>query len=125
MNRRTLINATIIGLVFQLIMVVSGHFIPLIKEQGFAIGGMLISLLAGVIYLRSTRGSWSDSLVGGALAGGICALIGIAVSFGLGDVDAGVLVFGTIASAVAGVIGAAIAKAVPSGSRRAPAGARE
>jgi hypothetical protein len=113
MNRRPLINATVIGLVFQLIMVVSGHFVPIIKEQGFAIGGMLISLLAGVIYARAARGSWSDSLVGGALAGGICALIGIAVSFGLGDVDAGVLVFGTIGSAVAGVIGAAAAKVVP------------
>lgn len=90
MNRQTLIKATVIGLVLQLIMVVSGHFITPIKE-GFAIGGMLISLVAGVIYVRTTRGSWGDSLIGGTLAGSICALLGIAVSCALGDVDAGVL----------------------------------
>jgi len=113
MNRRTLITATAIGLVLQLIMVVGGHFVAVIKDQGFAIGGMLISLVAGVVYGRMTRGSWTDSLLGGALAGGLCALIGIAVSLALGDVDAGVLAFGTIASAVAGVIGGAVAKLVP------------
>lgn len=112
MNRQTLIKAIVIGLVLQLIMVVSGHFIAPIKEC-FGIVGMLISLVAGVIYVRTTRGSWSDSLIGGALAGGICALIGIAVSCALGDVDAGVLVYGTIGSAVAGLIGGAVAKAVP------------
>jgi hypothetical protein len=112
MNRQTLIKATAFGLVLQLIMVVSGHFIAPIKER-FGIVGMLISLVAGVIYVRTTRGSWSDSAVGGALAGGICALIGIAVSCALGDVDALVLVYGTIGSAVAGLIGGAVAKAVP------------
>lgn len=113
MNRQTLIKATVIGLVLQLIMVVSGHFVAVIKDQGFAIGGMLISLVAGVIYVRATRGSWGDSLVGGGLAGGICALIGIAVSCALGDVDAGVLLFGTLGSAVAGLIGGAVAKLIP------------
>jgi hypothetical protein len=93
-------------------MVVSGHFVAPIKEC-FGIVGMLISLLAGVIYVRTTRGSWGDSAVGGALAGGICALIGIAVSCALGDVDAPVLVYGTLGSAVAGLIGGAVAKAVP------------
>jgi hypothetical protein len=95
-----------------LIMVVSGHFSAPIKEA-FAVGGMLISLIAGVIYVRATRGSWGDTLIGGVLAGGICALIGIAVSCALGDVDAGVLLFGTLGSAVAGAIGGAVAKLVP------------
>jgi hypothetical protein len=112
MNRQTLIRATVIGLVLQLIMVVAGHYVLAVKN-GFAIGGMLISLIAGVIYVRTTRGSWGDTLIGGALAGGVCALIGIAVSCALGDVDAGVLVFGTLASAVAGSIGGAVAKLMP------------
>ena len=112
MNRQTLIRATIIGLVLQLIMVVGGHYVDAIK-QGFAIGGMLISLVAGALYVRATRGSWGDSLIGGALAGGICALIGIAVSCALHDVDAGVLIFGTCGSALAGLVGAAVAKLIP------------
>ena len=112
MNRQTLIKATLIGLVLQLIMVVSGHYIAAIKEC-FGIVGMLISLVAGVIYVRTTRGAWGDSLIGGALAGGICALIGIALSCALGDVDAGVLIYGTLGSAVAGLIGGAVAKLIP------------
>ena len=112
MNRQTLIRATVIGLVLQLIMVVAGHFNASIA-QCFGIVGMLISLIAGAIYVRTTRGSWGDSLIGGALAGGICALIGIAVSCALGDVDAGVLVYGTLGSAVAGLVGGTIAKLIP------------
>jgi hypothetical protein len=112
MTRQALIRATVIGLVLQLIMVVSGHYIVAIKEC-FGIVGMLISLFAGVIYVRTTRGPWGDSLIGGALVGGICALIGIAVSCALGDVDAGVLAYGTLGSAVAGLIGGAVAKLVP------------
>jgi hypothetical protein len=112
MNRQTLIKAILIGLVLQLIMVVSGHYIVSIKAC-FGIVGMLISLVAGAIYVRTTRGAWGDSLIGGALAGGICALIGIAVSCALGDVDAGVLIYGTLGSAIAGVVGGAVAKLVP------------
>jgi len=112
MNRQTLIKATLIGLALQLIMVVGGHYVVPIKEN-FAIVGTLISLIAGAIYVRTTRGSWGDSLIGGAVAGGICALIGIAVSCALGDVDAGVLLYGTLGSAVAGLIGGAVAKLIP------------
>lgn len=112
MNRKALIIATDIGLVLQLIMVIAGHYQSAIAAW-FAIGGMLISLVAGMTYGRMARNGWKDSLVGGALAGGICALVGIAVSCALGDVAAMILVFGTIGSAVAGLIGGAIAKLVP------------
>lgn len=112
MNRKALIIATDIGLVLQLIMVIAGHYDAAIAAW-FAIGGMLISLVAGVIYVRRARNGWSDSLIGGALAGGICAFIGIAVSCALGDVAAMILVFGTIGSAVAGLIGGAVAKLIP------------
>jgi len=112
MNRKALIIATDIGLVLQLIMVIAGHYDAAIAAW-FAIGGMLISLVAGVIYVRMARNGWKDSLIGGALAGGICALVGIAVSCALGDVAAMILVFGTIGSAVAGLIGGAVAKLIP------------
>jgi hypothetical protein len=112
MNRKALIIATDIGMVLQLIMVITGHYEPAVAAW-FAIGGMLISFVAGVIYARWARNGWADSLIGGALAGGICALVGIAVSYALGDVAAMILVFGTIGSAVAGLIGGAVAKLVP------------
>ena len=44
------------------------------------------------------------------LAGGLCALLGIVVSWLLGDVQPIILVIGTLSSAAGGLIGGAIGK---------------
>ena len=111
MNRQALIHATLVGAALQLLMVVSGHFVPAIAAL-FAIGGMLISLIAGLIYARAARGSWPDSLLGGLIAGGVCALLGIVVSYLLKDVTASILLLGTLSSAVTGLVGGAIGKLI-------------
>lgn len=111
MNRQALIHATLVGAALQLLMVVSGHFVPAIAAL-FAVGGMLISLIAGLIYARAARGSWPDSLLGGLIAGGVCALLGIVVSYLLKDVTASILLLGTLSSAVTGLVGGAIGKLI-------------
>jgi hypothetical protein len=111
MNRSALIRAVLIGTVLQLAMVVAGHFVPAIANL-FAVGGMLISLIAGVLYARAAKGAWGDSLIGGFLAGGICAFLGILVSFLLKDVTVDILWMGTLGSAIAGVVGGAVGKLV-------------
>ena len=93
-------------------MVVAGHFVPAIKDEGFAIGGMAISLVAGLIYARLAPGGWGSALAGGVVAGGLCAIIAIAVSVVLKDTPPLILAIGTTASAVTGAIGAAIGKRV-------------
>lgn len=110
MNTRALAYAIVIGLILQLVMVIAGHYVPFIKNNLFAIGGMLISLVAGLIYARRAAGGWSGALGGGLIAGGLCALLGIAVSVMLGDVPAEVLGYGSAGSAIAGLIGGAIGK---------------
>jgi len=102
-------ESLIVGVVLQLLMVICGHWIEFIKLNVFAIGGMAISLAAGVMYARRARVSRARSAVQGALVGGICALIGIVVSYALGDVAANILVLGTLSSAVTGAIGGAVA----------------
>jgi hypothetical protein len=109
-NRRPAFTSSlIIGTVLQLAMVISGHWIEFIKLNVFTIGGMAISLLAGVIYARRARTTRGQSALYGAVVGGVCALIGIIVSFALGDVTASILILGTLSSAVTGAIGGAIA----------------
>lgn len=112
MNIRELTKATVIGLVAQLAMVICGHFVPAVS-QGFAIGGVLISLLAGLLYVRLSRSGWGDALIGGTIAGGVCAFLGIAVSCLMGDVTPSILLFGTLGSAVGGLIGGAVGRALP------------
>jgi len=102
---RALVIASLIGTVLQTAMVVAGHSNRSIAKL-FAVGGMSLSLIAGVIYAVLARGGTTGSaIVGGVLAGAICALIGIAVSYFLKDVPASLLALGTLSSAVSGAIG--------------------
>jgi hypothetical protein len=111
MQTRALLIATAAGAVLQLAMVLAGHQNVAVANL-FAVGGMGISLLAGVLYAVLARPGARGGALGGALAGGACALIGIAVSYGLGDVAAMLLALGTLSSAVTGAIGGAVAGAL-------------
>jgi hypothetical protein len=108
MNTPALVRATGIGLVLQIVMVVAGHFVPAIAGL-FAVGGMGFSALAGWLYGRAAP-EGSQALLGGAVAGGLCAIIGIGVSVLLGDVPVSLLGLGTASSVVTGLVGAGIAK---------------
>lgn len=112
MNRKALINATVIGTVLQLAMIVAGHFIPFVRDSVFMWGGLAISLVAGLLYALSAKGSWPGSLLGGGVAGGVCALIGIAASVAWGDTNPEILLLGTVSSTVTGLIGGAVGKAI-------------
>jgi hypothetical protein len=73
-----------------------------------AIGTVLQTamVVAGVVYAVLARGGTTGSAVfGGVLAGAVCALIGIAVSYALHDVPASLLALGTLSSAVTGALG--------------------
>ena len=112
MDKQGLIIAIAIGLILQLIMVVTGHYNLFVKEKGFAVGGMLLSFVAGLIYYKLAGGSWGAGLGGGAVSGGVCAIIGIAVSVMLADVPPQILIIGTVASTVTGLVGAAVGKII-------------
>ena len=112
MNRRAFWLATGTGLLLQLAMVWAGHYNVFVREKGFAIGGLTISLIAGLVFAWSARASLGQDVLGGAIAGGLCALLGIAVSVLLGDVPTAVLGFGTLGSIVTGLLGGAIGRAI-------------
>lgn len=121
MDRKALLIAALTGLIAQLVMVVAGHFIPFVADNLFAVSGVAISMAAGAIYFRKARPG-ALPLMGGAAAGGICAFLGILVSVLLGDVPAMILVAGTLASALAGIGGAALARVLRTRHAQARAG---
>ena len=111
MNSKALIKATLVGTVAQVAMVVIGHvWAP--AQAAFLWGGLALSLLAGLVYGRAAGGQMAGAAIGGLIAGGVCAFIGIAVSFALGDVAAPILAFGTLGSAVAGLLGGVIGRLI-------------
>ena len=107
MNVFALALSTIGGTVLQVAMVVLGHRQPAVKKW-YAVGGMGFSLLAGIAYgALAPAGTMADLATGGALAGGLCGLIGIVVSFRLGDVPWTLMLIGTASSTVTGLLGGA------------------
>lgn len=104
-------RAVIVGTLLQLAMVLAGHWVPAIAAL-FAPLGMAISFVAGwlVALWESVRGRFAATR--GALAGGICALLGILVSFALGDVEGLILLLGTLSSTVTGALGGLVGGAL-------------
>jgi len=110
-NTKSLGTATLIGTILQLAMVLTGHFDPFVADRIFMFGGMAISAFAGLLCGRGAAG-YGGAAQFGAIAGGVCALIGIAVSVLLGDTQAMILAFGTLSSAITGAIGGLIGRAL-------------
>jgi hypothetical protein len=118
MDRSALIFGTTVGTVFQILMVLAGHWIESVALL-FGPLGMLISFGAGIVYaMRAAHGTRVTALKGGAVVGGACALIGIAVSLALGDVTALILLVGTLTSAAAGAVGGASGDRFAAGARQ-------
>jgi len=111
MNMKVLITNTVIGAALQVAMIVAGQYVASVQDY-YPIVGTLISLVAGLLYARAAKGGWGDSLIGGAITGAVCALIGIAMSWALGQVPPITLLIGTSASAVGGLIGGAVGKLI-------------
>jgi len=111
MDRNNLMMATGAATLLQVLMVVVGHWVEPVKGM-YLWGGLAISAAAGIAYAWRARPGWVWALLGGLVSGGVCALLGILVSFLLGDVPAMILLVGTLSSAVTGVIGGAIGKLI-------------
>ncbi len=109
MNRNALVFVTLIGTAAQVAMVVIGHFVPAVRGA-YMWGGLGLSLIAGLLYAWKARGGWGDALIGGLISGGVCAVVGIAVSYFLKDVPLSLIALGGGGSAVTGLIGGAVGK---------------
>lgn len=92
------------GTVFQTAMVLVGHWVVAVANL-FGVLGMAISFVVALLWAREASQGYGNGAGGGAVVGGTCALIGIAISFFLGDVSAVILAFGTASSAVTGLLG--------------------
>ena len=112
---RALVWSTAIGTVLQIAMVTVGHNNGPVKAL-FAPLGMGLSFVAGILYtVMSTEVVTRDTIVGGAIAGGLSAFIGIVISVVLGDVTPWILVVGTASSAVSGAVGGWLGRLFASG----------
>ena len=110
---RTGTRATVVGLILQLAMVGVGHAVPSLRAMWGPLG-TLISLVVGV-WAGWQVATTGGAAIWGAIAGGLGALIGIALALILGDVPVSLLVVGTAGSTVAGLVGGVVTHMVRRG----------
>jgi hypothetical protein len=102
---RVFIRAASVGIVLQIALMVAAHVLLLIEPQGFLLGGMTISAVAGYLYAMDTGKGYFTSATMAAIIGGISALIGLAVSIALQDAPTRVVPLFTTICVVTGAVG--------------------
>jgi hypothetical protein len=66
----------IVGIVLQLALAVAAHYVTDIAKYYFLFGGMMIAATAGYFYGMASASGYFAGATGGAIVGGLCALIG-------------------------------------------------
>jgi hypothetical protein len=98
-------RATFVGLVLQIAMYALGHYSDWVHVNVVGFGGLMISACAGYLYAMDRGRGWFPSATGGAIAGGICGLIGIVLSVLLGDTPQSFIATGATISVFVGAVG--------------------
>jgi hypothetical protein len=104
-DHRALQRAILVGTLFQVIAVVIAHFSQWIESHALLFGGMMISATMGYLYAQEVARGYVRGACGGAVAGGLCAVMGIAVSVLLGDMTLKMLGIRTLISVLTGAVG--------------------
>ena len=102
---RILLRAFIVGTVMQVVMVVTGHFVPWVVFHVFEFGAMMIAATSGYLYAMDSGKGYFPGATAGAITGGGCALIGISLSVVLGETARPVIPFGTAVCVLTGAVG--------------------
>jgi hypothetical protein len=105
-------RAIVVGVMMLVTFVVFSHYLPWLATQ-VLFATMMIAGIAGLLYAREAALGYGFGALGGAFAGGICALVGIALavllgdapSFTLGPEPRMVLIVGTAISVLTGAVG--------------------
>ena len=104
-NRRILLRAFFVGTVLQVALALIGHFIPWVPGNAFLFGVMMISATVGYLYAQDYDKGYVAGALGGAIAGGACAAIGVGLSVLLHDSTLPLLAFRTGISILTGAVG--------------------
>jgi hypothetical protein len=111
MNRIDLVDngalqrAVLVGALLQIAFVVIAHFSAWIETNALLFAGMMTSATVGYLYAQEVAKGYALGAYGGAIAGGLCAFFGIAVSVLLGDMNGRMLLVRDLICILAGAVG--------------------
>jgi hypothetical protein len=100
-------RGVLVGTPLQMLTVTLGHFSGLlaVHEIGFLFACMMISATVGYLYAQDVATGYLRGAYGGAIAGGICALVGLAVSVPLDDMSPVILIQRSLICVLTGAVG--------------------
>ena len=104
-DTKALLRAFIVGTILQIVLVLLCHVSHWIMAHAFMFAGMMISATAAYLYAMDTGKGYFPGSTAGAIIGGACALIGLAISVMLGDTEQVVIPFGTAVCVLTGAVG--------------------
>lgn len=104
-DNRALQRAILVGTFLQTVFVLIAHFSTWIETHALLFAGMMISATVGYLYAQEVAKGYIRGAYGGAIAGGLCAFIGIAVSVFLGDTTGRMLLVRDLISVLTGAVG--------------------
>jgi hypothetical protein len=104
-DNRALQRAILVGTFLQIIAVLIAHFSHWIETNAYLFAGMMISATMGYLYAQDVARGYAKGAYGGAIAGGICAFAGIAVTVVLGDLTGRMLIVRSLISVLTGAVG--------------------
>ncbi len=99
-----------IGIVLQLLMVLTGHYVESVLMLS-GILGTAIPFGLGLWFGATQPGSYTESAKGGFIIGIVGAVVGVLVAILIGDQTWVLLTFAPLSSAVTGLLGAIIGTA--------------
>jgi hypothetical protein len=104
-DNRALNRAILVGVLLQILFVLIAHFSPWLETHALLFAGMMTSATMGYLYAGEVAKGYARAAFGGAIAGGLCALIGIALSVLLGDMTGRMLLVRDLISVLTGAVG--------------------
>jgi hypothetical protein len=111
MNRPGLVDnsalqrAILVGTLLQIIFVLIAHFNLWIATHALLFAGMMTAATVGYLYAQEVAKGYARGAYGGAIAGGLCAFVGVALSALLGDMTGGMLLTRELISILTGAVG--------------------
>ena len=104
-DNKALQRAIFVGTLLQIVFVLIAHFSAWIETHALLFAGMMTSATVGYLYAQEVAKGYARGAYGGAIAGGLCAFIGIALSVLLGDMTGGMLLVRDLVSILTGAVG--------------------
>lgn len=105
LDTRLLGRALLVGVVLEVMLVLAGHYRPLLRVHYVLFGCMMIAGTMGLLYARDLARGYVSGALGGLVIGAACGVAAVGLSNVLGDQPESYIPYGVMVCTLVGAIG--------------------